>query len=641
MANVNLTSPETVARAVTGVETSPAVGPVNPQDLAARRITQEAIEKGPRTAIESIGLPPLPDQRTADNFINRHFYSEYNNTGARVRRAGSESLNRYQEAQQRETIARTYVERGFDALNNNQRDEAITFAREALERWPEARALFNTINPANTREARIRETVRNMLRDPNFKVHAQTIFAEAFDPSKMPDIDPLMRAKLTRAEQNRTERRDSLNANGAERTAVANIIQTLRNPGTPDGLRLQTLRSARPTLEQDQRNTERQINNYNDLINQRNSRLNSPSCTDPAERTQLTNEINTLTYQINRVLTPELITTQTELGELRTLEDRLSGAEQERRRLVEESETLRQRLTQAEEEYDAARIGFESSQNTHDQAEQQFNDKLRDVFREGMQRFLEKRIGDIETAQGKLIEQDANVKDPVEGRITTYLDQRYQRFVQRGGVRRLWNPSNREFNRGVINADYRTLVNQGPDLLLRQVIGSTQMTDERGNPRPQMTNAEVDAWIAANGEAANRLKAQVVEKVMTERIQTGNFTAGDARYIAGASWGKDIINKAIANRDRIRGELQALQDSGEIRGNPSEWLREQIRSNPAFWLMILLGGGAIGAIAPALIAGGIAGLGVSTLSTAGAVGGAMGAGATLAGPRIAMAENEN
>jgi phosphopantetheinyl transferase (holo-ACP synthase) len=126
----------------------------------------------------------------------------------------------------------------------------------------------------------------------------------------------------------------------------------------------------------------------------------------------------------------------------------------------------------------------------------------------------------------------------------------------------------------------------------------------------------VDAWMAANPEAVTRMGATATETLLTRRIQTGKITEGDARFIAGSPWGKEAISKAIQNRTDIQNEVNKL--SKELGFNSSEWLGEQIRKNPVFWLSIIFGTAALGAIAAPMIPA-IAGLGIGMGS--GAVGG--------------------
>lgn len=631
MANVDLTSPETLARSV--IENAPAAGAARtPRQAQADRIRTEAVEKGPKSALESLGLPNMPDKATSDSFLNRHFYSEYNNTGNRIRRTGSESFRRYQEAQQRETIARTYIERGYDALNNAQRTEAVRYARESLDRWPEAKALFDAITPPAARDAQVRQTIEQMLRDPNFKIHAQRIFSEAFDSSNMPDIDPLMRAKLSRAEENRNIRRQELSDNATERNNLTTIIRGLRDttPGQP-GARLNFLRSNQDNLNRANQILQNEIAERRAQIAENNQLLSGPLARNATEVRRLTLENNNLRRDIT-TKGANLNAIQTNLNELQTLESRLANAEQERKKLIEDSEMLRTKASEADEAYDEARINFESSKNAHDRAEQQFNDRLRDVFREGMQKYLEKRITDAEASQQKLIDQDTKAakdnKSTEETNMINSLNTRWDRDVSgRNAIRKWWNPNNREYAKDVINYDYQRLVQGGPDVILRDMLRAA-------NPGRFVNNVAADAWIAANGEAVGRMRSQMVETLLTKRIQTGSVTEGDARFIAGSTWGREAITKAIDNRDDIQKTIKDLRDRGIIRGNASEWLADQLKKNPVFWMSILFGSVAVGALAPALIAGGVGGLMAAGPSALGAMGAGAGAGAGLVGGRL-------
>jgi hypothetical protein len=120
------------------------------------------------------------------------------------------------------------------------------------------------------------------------------------------------------------------------------------------------------------------------------------------------------------------------------------------------------------------------------------------------------------------------------------------------------------------------------------------------------------------------MRTKLAEQLLTKRIQTGSIPEGDARFIAGTTWGKEAIKHAIDNRKDIQDKIKELRGAGIIKGNAGEWFYDKVRSSPSFWLMVIFGtAGAV--LTPALLAG--LGVGYGGLAAAGAgAGAAMGLG---------------
>lgn len=616
MAGVDLTSPETVARAVLNREhkrtgAAPLTAEQAAMNSRAAEIREEAKEKGPRSSIESMNTPSMPDKTAVDGFMREAFYSSKDINGKT--KVEKDSKTRMDSTEAVRKVAEKFLDPTveYKNLTDPEKNIARDAARQVLLDWPEAKAIFDSIKPATRIPDEINKTLDELFSRPDFKPIARRLFAGVIKPEELHHIKTDLLAKTERAKKTREYREQSLKNKNGEYDSYNKIIEGFKDPtkaGT-DAERLENLKKGEAKNRADKQTKEDDIRRKIEEIRRQERLAANPTLAAAAfgRISTLESDISTLQSDISKI--------DGELNQITALEAKKQAAEENIRRVQEEQIKIKEDLDEADYQYHLARAEQEADNVQHIRSEEAVLDRFRGVFREGMRELLTKDIEKAEAAQAKRIEKaDEDAKKATtteEKNILASVNTRWDRDISnRIALRRWWNPNNREFNRQQINRDYTRLMSEGADAVVANMMLENGVA-------PDLLAAQ--AWLTANKDAADRMKAQVTETLLTRRIQTGSITEGDARFIAGSTWGKEAINKAIKNKDDIKRTIEGLEKRGIIKGSMGEGFYDLIRSNPVFWLSLIFGSAAFAAIGPAVVGAGL----LTTASFAGAGGGAM------------------
>lgn len=142
-----------------------------------------------------------------------------------------------------------------------------------------------------------------------------------------------------------------------------------------------------------------------------------------------------------------------------------------------------------------------------------------------------------------------------------------------------------ELNKGRIEEDFGTIINGGPEALMRRMINEGRMG--------QMSEDQIIELMKDPEFAALQQKA--VERLVTDKVATGKLHPNEVRNIVFSDWGMDALNKAIENNQTLKDKMQQLKDMGVVQGNLEGWLKSR---SPKEWMSLIaliLGGGALAA----------------------------------------------
>ena len=156
--------------------------------------------------------------------------------------------------------------------------------------------------------------------------------------------------------------------------------------------------------------------------------------------------------------------------------------------------------------------------------------------------------------------------------------------------------ANGKFDKGIIDERFSKLVGAGADTGPRAI-----MFDLLTDPAMPGSMSGVDANAKLNDpEFVKRMQVKVVESLVTRKLQSGKMNEQQARRVIESDWGKDMINKAIVNKKNIKGQMDALKQSGAL-GGFGEWMKKKSGGNALMFLALILGTVATVGILPGMI----------------------------------------
>lgn len=619
MASVDLKSAETLGRAA--LEKTPSTG-LTPEQQLAKKIKDEASKKGPHSTLEDMRSPRTPDQTKVEHYLEDHFYSKIDADGKKDREGGSRAETRFNQAKAAEAAGRKFIEHGWDPtkLNTNEQKFIKDSVKAVIESWPDGKAFIDSL-PVASRSAAVDTMIIDMLQNPDMKPAVQKIFAGVFDEAKIREhITTEAGAKLAREKAKQS-------AIDGEITIITGKITTNAtelgeyDPTKTKGKDLAKLDSEAALAQHSQAEAKSKIDDINSNIATNQSylrRLNPSHPSFATDKKTLEDEISllkgekTIQEKALKEATDKLVQRQLLIQEKQQLQE-------ERKRLSEEKAALEKQKDDIDDAVNRANTEFASQQSRHEKTEEQIVNELQSVFTDAAREYLIQKVTKLETARQELIDKEAKEKEESKDKVSDdekklgkYLDNYWMRDISnRGALKKWWNPNNKEFDRKGINTSYKEMITAGPDQVLWQLLRGSDSTKF-----PNRTAAET--WIndPANSAVVERMRVQVAEQLITRRLQTGSITEGDARFIASSTWGKDAIDVAIKRKSDIQTQINKLKESGIIKGNVGEWVYEQVRKNPVFWLSLIFGSAAFSAIGSAVIGAGL----LTTASFAGAGG---------------------
>ncbi|MEK7605005.1 MAG: hypothetical protein AAB478_00580 [Patescibacteria group bacterium] len=200
--------------------------------------------------------------------------------------------------------------------------------------------------------------------------------------------------------------------------------------------------------------------------------------------------------------------------------------------------------------------------------EKSFVSKLNNVTTEAVREYLKGEIGNYEQTRDTIITEhgdDALVK----------------------GLQDRWNKKGKrnEFNKDTINSDYKLFINQGPNAIVRATLREGGMSD-----------AEIDAKLASYPDFKKRAESEVIERLLTRRLQTGKISEGEARRIVDMPGSEDVITTALENRAKYDGTYEELKKKGLLGGEFMRKLRALPHNRIVQILMLIFGLGGLLAV---------------------------------------------
>lgn len=589
-----LVQPEVVARAV--LEKAPVGPPApgSPQEAAAK--IRERLAESPRSATESMRQQPI-EQRRIDEFIDKNSGIERDARGIKKRPVGSETKNRFDQMQKYAKLGKDYLEKGYDGLDAAQKGEVRMFVERTVRAWPEAEAIFS--GPPPMPAADTQAIIEEILRNPEFRTKARTIFESAIDPSKALQETAVIEARTgyEEAKRQEDEKKAEETKNNLEGTRVDDELRLFSVVGGIDGAKLAELKGLErdlPELTMDLATKRADLEEARDDIryysDRRRALISRGQDTTEIENTLREKQTATRTFQ------REITGIQDKINRKQVLEDEREELTRKKQEIDAKKSPLKEEIKVLTQDRLRAQADYASVQLTRTSQEQDFVDSLKNVFSETTMQYMEDKIAAAEQAQSQLIDEEkAKTTDPDEQKVLDALKQRWD-FVEWKGGRQTF-----KINKNQTKYDYGNLIAEGPKRILRDILmANTGLTP--GTPAYQTEIARIDAKLN-DPDFIAKVQPKVVERVITRQVQCGKVTEDDVRILRESDWGQGTIQAAINSKKELKSEIEQLYGQGALEGG-ALWQRLKRMSNGSLlkFLLIIFGGIATVGVLPAGLA---------------------------------------
>lgn len=323
-------------------------------------------------------------------------------------------------------------------------------------------------------------------------------------------------------------------------------------------------------------------------------------------------------------------------GELKTVRENLAKAEAkvarlqfleqeearfnaERQRLEREQTTKQHELIMAEDALSTATGNRADAERLRESDEIDVVKGIEDVFLRAAEGTFDNETDMfLEAADDQVEAFAAQAKEANQKGIDKVLQQRYWKTEQR----RKWLFGPKEdvpvVKRAEVNADYRMLMQQGPEAFMRQILKKS--INPSSQPPVNYTDPEIEDLLK-NKEYMEKARPEMLKYLMVQRMATSGITQEESRIITMSSWGDGLITSALEKSKEIRTNLEGLLEEGALsRHGFVDRIKEELRKNPALWLLLLTGAVAwpVGWVAGAVGAGALTATGIG--ATAGGLG---------------------
>lgn len=443
-----------------------------------------------------------------------------------------------------------------------------------------------------------------MLRDPEFAKHMKArleeIISGAQEPKSIPQevLDAVRKTKLEYDTKLKEEQwaSDDLTKKKDE---LRDEYETIPPKAGTKGEQLAKMKPL-AVLEANKKAAEKDVENkqlafdaaqaaYNDIKNTRGA--------DPIDVNEARRELVDARDAFTKAQA-KLNTAIAALAARKELEEYKVKLQDEIRRLQQELDKKQLERQTAETAYFDALATKDERELELGRSEASFLSKLKGVEGEAVRKYLQAELGKYEVTREEILKEHGD-----------------DALAQ--GLQDRWNKKNKrnEFNKSTIESDFKTFINKG-DQGLTEIVVKTLVAGG-------MSEKEARAKIVNDKEFATKAKGDVVERLLTRRLQTGGINEGEARRIIDMPGGEDAIENAIAARAKYNGTLEKLKEEGLLKGEFVRKLKKLSNNRLVQVLMLLLGVGGL------LAVDAMAGLGVANF-----LGVKAAEGATYAGNKV-------
>lgn len=604
----------------------------NPNQRMARELREHKdAGESPPTVLESLAIKPLSSTEVKgaiDKAVHGEWKDEtdaYGKTQRKIERKG-EDLTHFRTAfeaaefvqeflkndygsllKRRDRVNAVYIkkdpETGKDSTTRVNIDAYLTRCRESAYKaiqsfWPEAQVALDNAGAGQDK------MLDRMLKDPKFAIAVRTRLQAVIDSASTSEEVPVqLKDQVGKAKLDYDTKEKELAWLSDD--LIKKEEEYEREFGTPITGSKGDILAKLPSndiLDLD-------IAKENKLIKDKRreiTRLEAPLKTahiakDTGEVTRISGEMAAHQQAIDEAedRKSEAEKKKLQRTEIEAAEKRLKGEREQLKRDVQKKQLERD---EAQNLWFLSQAGIDEKEEDRKRAQKSFVSKMEGVMGEATREYLTQQMGDYEKARDHLI----------EGKGEEAYEQ---------GLLNRWNKKDKkgELNKDVIDSDYDLFLKDGAGAVVRKLLTS----GEHG-----MTATQLEARLAKEPDFLKNKEAEVIERLLTRRLQTGKITDKEARRIIDMEGSDEIITRAIEMRAKYDGDDNAiaeLRKAGLLGGELKRKLRALADNKLVRMLMLIFGLGGIFAVDA------LGGFGIAT-----AVGGKAIAGATSIGHAAAV-----
>lgn len=251
--------------------------------------------------------------------------------------------------------------------------------------------------------------------------------------------------------------------------------------------------------------------------------------------------------------------------------------------------------------------------------EARFADQLENVLGDAAIDYLDNELaGSEKVRQAEIAKLVGAEKDANKARILAMLGNRWNKSGKSGILGR----NITKLHKNHVAADYKELMANGPEAMIRQVMNSDSELKKL-----QTTNPEQYRELFNDKDTQKEFMATLLQK----RFESGTMPSHEVRRLLGTSWGNEAIDAAISKNKSAEEKIKSLRETNNISGSISEWLSKRGDLSLMALIAAILGGMWTGATYAGALAAGASGMAFTAgsaeaLAAGGAVVGGTGAG---------------
>lgn len=495
---------------------------------------------------------------------------------------------RYNDAKAAAELAKKFVEKGYAAITPAEQTALQNFVLNETALRPALAAELSTLTPTQQKEY-----AERILKDPLFSAKAKEILSNLLSQEQLADSVTPAKDKFEEADLKRQEKEAEVTEVRARITDVDTALDSFKRDPTGVAIgtsaqeldringTLSTVLSELVALRQDLQDAQSKLQM---LVAER---ANASRYTGGRPITEIDPDITTENAKI-RTAQGAISTRETDLAKKTQLEQSEAKLKEDKKTSQREEQTKTAEFNKIKLETQKRARELADAQALRASQEQDLVDGFKNVFSEATSAAIDESVDKAEKSFTKELEDlkkktdDQNEKAFYDGLSERYLGPQRRRFRGVFGAGR--SETYRPISRGKVEADFRTLITEGPEDVMKGILENSNNPVTGVNYTP----AEITTFIS-NTEYVSKLQPEVVKQLISKKILTGGLRPEDVNLIVNSRWGQGMLEQGIANNEEAKKAIEKIMGAGAV-SQPGfgERLSQEVSKHP-WWLISLLG----------------------------------------------------
>lgn len=455
---------------------------------------------------------------------------------ARTGNRSAAERGRFTRAQQDADLAFDFTKRGYTNLTALEQGTIRTMVKNNLNTWPEAKVYLDSLGTG------VDTILDSLLSEPDVTHKLNELFSGLMR-GETPAVLEAARKKMQTAQARFQEAHAKLGEANLRMTTIATALNEFQE--YPIGTKHQQIIDIdAPKLEAEVEMMKHKLERSDQEIENIYKQIQAiKSKTPTADISSQEARIDLLKTEADTAR-KEITTRQAEINKRKQLIAEREDLKRRQTELTREIADLSGNEHAADVERFMAQAELNEAELNHAPIEQAMADKLNRIFIDALRAHLAPRLQDAEKARDAMLKEEIDkAKDEPTRKFLQALSMRWDKKKTTWAGRVSTELSNKK-----IEDDLGVLLNQGPDAIIRNIMGDTEFDKVKGNK-----------------EYMDDARAKVAERLLQYRISNNSLTEAEARKILSEDWGQSAIAKAMERNAAVRKTIEDLKASGEVR----------------------------------------------------------------------------